>query len=101
MAPDPQEVVEDVQEPRHLTEDEDLAAFTKQSWEEVIEHLELHRHINDVVAIDEGWTWLYVVEEVGVVADLLQLHQDIEQLNAVFGAHAVHSRNVSSDDLLV
>lgn len=67
----------------------------------MIKHLELHGSIDDMVAICVWWTWLHFIKEVRVIAYLLELHQDIQELNAVFAAHSLHTVNVACDDCLV
>ena len=67
----------------------------------MIKHLELHGSIDDMVTVCVWWTWLHFIKEVRVIAYLLQLHQDIQELNAVFAAHSLHAVDISSNDCLV
>jgi hypothetical protein len=67
----------------------------------VVKDLELHTGIYDMVPVYEGWSRFNLVEEVWMIADLLQLHQHIEELDPVLGAHAVHCGDVARDDLFV
>jgi len=62
----------------------------------VIQDLELHGGIDDVVSVHERRPWLDLVKEVGVVADLLELHQNIQKLNSVLPSDSIYLVDVAS-----
>lgn len=67
----------------------------------MVQYLELHGHIDDVVSIDVWRSRLDLVEEVWMVANLLQLHENIQKLEPVFSTDSVNFVNVSSQDALI
>jgi hypothetical protein len=92
----PEEVVKDVQQSRHLTENEHFKLLLQQFGQQKVEHFELLAGRHQVVAVQEGRAWLYIVEQVGVVANLFQLHQHIEQFDFVLSlALTVYNVNVA------
>jgi hypothetical protein len=44
----------------------------------MIEDFELHGGVDDVVAVNEWRARLHLIKEVGMVAHLLELHEDIQ-----------------------
>ena len=54
-----------------------------------------------MIAINKWWTRLNFVKQVWVIADLLELHENVQELNAVLATHAVDSFDVAGDDSLV
>ena len=67
----------------------------------MVEDFELHGGVDDVVAVNEWRARLHLVEEVGMVAHLLELHEDIQKLNPILAAHAVDCFDIACDDSLV
>ena len=62
----------------------------------MIKHLEFHTGIDDMVTIGIWGSWLNFIEQIRMVANFLQLHQNIEQLNSVF-TWTIHRINISCD----
>lgn len=54
-----------------------------------------------MVSIDIGWSWFDLVKKVWVVADLLELHEHIQELDSVFASNAVNLVYVSCNNPLV
>ena len=96
VASNPQTIIENIQKPRHLTEDEDLASFSQKSRNEVVQHAEFHRSFYDMVTIYERWTRFNLVKQVGVITHLFELHEDVQKLYPI-----LITISVSSDDVLV
>jgi hypothetical protein len=67
----------------------------------MIKHFELHGCINNMVSIDEWWSWFHLVKQIRMVANFLKLHEHVQELDAIFGAHSIYSCNISRDDSLV
>ena len=67
----------------------------------MIKHFELHGCINNMISIDEWWSWLHLVKQIGMVTNLFQLHEHVQELNTVFGPHSVHCCNITCDDSLI
>jgi hypothetical protein len=84
VAPYSKHVIKNVQKPRHLRKYQNLASFTEKTRNQVIKNSELHGNVNNVVPIDKRRARLNFVKQVRVVADFLELHEDVQQLNAVF-----------------
>ena len=84
-----------------MAENKYLASLSEESRYEMIKNAEFHGSFYDVVAIDERRTGFYLVKQVGVVAHLFELHENIQELNPIFASHAIDSGDVSRDDLLV
>ena len=101
IASNPQHVVKNVHELRHLAEDEYLAVFADQLRDQVVEDFELHRGVDNVVSINERWAGLHILEQVRMIAYLLELHQNIQQLNSIFVIPIIDCRDVSGEDPLV
>ena len=49
----------------------------------MVQHLKFHRSVDDMVPINERRPWLYFIKQIRVVADLLELHQNIQKLDPV------------------
>ena len=98
---DSQKVVKDVQKPSHLTENEYLAPFSEEFGDEVIEYFELHTCVDDMVSINKWWARFYLVDQIWMIAHLFKLHQHVEQLDSIFGSHAIHRGNIASDNFFV
>ena len=101
VATDSQHVVQNVHELRHLAEDEDLAVFSDKFGNQMIEYLELHGGIYDVITIQKRRSRLNILEKVRMIAHFLELHEHVQQLDAVFAVVIVDCGDVAGDDLLV
>ena len=72
-------VSHDVHHAGHLEEDEDAMARSEEFGQDAVEELDFARGANDLVGDGAGWVDLLLdfFEEVGVLADLAQLHQRV------------------------
>ena len=98
-----QVVVQDVEQARHLAENKDFEALLEQLGKQQVEHFKLHTSINEVFAINKRWPWLHIFEQVRVIADLLELHEHVEQPDLLRSARLVRVNHVdvSRQDVLV
>mmetsp|Transcript_28915 Transcript_28915/g.83963 ORF Transcript_28915/g.83963 Transcript_28915/m.83963 type:complete len:731 (+) Transcript_28915:2411-4603(+) len=76
-------ILEDVQNARHLGEDEDSAATLLEPLEELVEHVELAAVVDQVIAEWVEGSVLHALEEIGMATALAQLHDDIEDGRSV------------------
>ena len=74
-------VLENVEHPRHLREDEDAVALRMEAAEELVEEHHLPRVLDEALVGGER-RLLGALEEVRVVGALAQLHQDVEHPRA-------------------
>ena len=63
----------------------------------MIENFKLHRRVDDVISIDKWRSWLDLVKQVWMVADFLELHQDIKELDAETSA-TVHPETLANPE---
>ena len=76
--PDESEVIlEYVEDARHLAEDQHPRPLGLELRQELVHELHLAAVLPDVRPVREGRAGLGAVEEVGVVAHLAQVHQDV------------------------
>lgn len=55
-----------------------------------------------MISVDVGRSWLHIIEQVRVVANFLELHQNIEQLNFVLTLGlTIYYVDVTGQDVLV
>ena len=98
---EPAVVLQDIEHPRHLRENQDSRALRLDLGQKLVENGQLAAILDQVLIRCVWGSGLHTVEEIGVVGTLAQLHEDVLQAHFLDLSSPIHDVDVLHQDLSV